>query len=323
MGRPKIDITNTQGKLPFDDPSFRGLAAKIKSGIFRMPDLAPELKDLLIKILTVNPKSRITIDGIKRHPAFRIGLPPTYVIPSPFSVPKLEHPIDITTLNPSVIEFIHRIGYSDDDEELRKDLSSTESNMTKSLCVLLTHRVSVHTLPWPSSFRRSGSCSREPSSPDLQQLASGDLGAEEDIALDFDIEPFVYMPDAATVGGGSVGLIDSFRVFSFAERSSLYPESFSPMTASFPAKILIDEVKLPAEVVAAELQRFFSQMEFEWLFPNDYCLLARDEAIVVMVRIEPVLQSDVCVVVQRLQGATERLKPIADQIGNMLENVSY
>ncbi|KAH0787069.1 CAMK family protein kinase [Histomonas meleagridis] len=318
------------GKLPFDDPSFRGLAAKVKSGIFRMPDLAPDLKDLLIKILTVNPKNRITIDGIKRHPAFRIGLPQEYIVPSPFAVPKLEKPIEMSTLSPAIIEFLHNIGYNDD-EELRKDLESTESNMTKSFCVLLTHRASPGYLPWPSLQTGSNDASGLNSIDFNDQFNDLNLSLQEDLNglnssdepnLEYDInenstDTYIRPKDS------SQGSVESFRVYSFAERSSLYPESFNPMTTSFPAKILFEEVTFPAEVVATELQKFLTQQEFEWLYPNDYTLIAQSEGFVVLAKIDPVSESYVNVLLQRIQGAADRFHLLSDQIGKVIDNISY
>lgn len=60
------------GKLPFDDDNIRRLLSKVKSGIFSMPQfLHKDAKDLLWRMLTVDPKQRITMEQLKQHPWFR------------------------------------------------------------------------------------------------------------------------------------------------------------------------------------------------------------------------------------------------------------
>lgn len=57
------------GHLPFDDENIRKLLMKVQNGRFIMPtDLSWEAKDLISKMLQVNPDDRITIEGILRHP---------------------------------------------------------------------------------------------------------------------------------------------------------------------------------------------------------------------------------------------------------------
>ncbi|KAG7194161.1 uncharacterized protein KQ657_004869 [Scheffersomyces spartinae] len=57
------------GHLPFDDENIRNLLIKVQNGKFLMPpELSWEAKDLISKMLKVNPNDRITIDGILKHP---------------------------------------------------------------------------------------------------------------------------------------------------------------------------------------------------------------------------------------------------------------
>ncbi|CUM46661.1 uncharacterized protein AC631_02895 [Debaryomyces fabryi] len=57
------------GHLPFDDENIRKLLLKVQNGKFLMPNnLSPESKDLISKMLKVNPSERITIDAILQHP---------------------------------------------------------------------------------------------------------------------------------------------------------------------------------------------------------------------------------------------------------------
>jgi serine/threonine protein kinase len=50
------------GHLPFDDENIRQLLNKVKAGKFHMPtDIPSGARDLISRMLTVNPKRRITV----------------------------------------------------------------------------------------------------------------------------------------------------------------------------------------------------------------------------------------------------------------------
>ncbi|KAL8531268.1 hypothetical protein ACS0TY_008043 [Phlomoides rotata] len=78
----KIDIWScgvilfvlTAGYLPFNDPNLMNMYRKIYRGEFKCPKwMSPGLKRLLNRLLDTNPKTRITIDEIRRDPWFRKG----------------------------------------------------------------------------------------------------------------------------------------------------------------------------------------------------------------------------------------------------------
>ncbi|XP_001627621.2 calcium/calmodulin-dependent protein kinase kinase 1 isoform X2 [Nematostella vectensis] len=59
------------GKCPFEDENRMGLYEKIRTKELEFPEepvLNPKLEDLLLRMLTKNPKERITIPEIKEHP---------------------------------------------------------------------------------------------------------------------------------------------------------------------------------------------------------------------------------------------------------------
>ncbi|CAM9123030.1 unnamed protein product, partial [Ectocarpus fasciculatus] len=61
------------GYLPFEDPNTSALYKKILSGEYKPARwLSSEVKDLIRKILEVDPKKRYTIDHIKRHPWYNM-----------------------------------------------------------------------------------------------------------------------------------------------------------------------------------------------------------------------------------------------------------
>ena len=64
------------GSLPFDDESIANLFKKIKSGSFTLPTHLGDLaRDLIPRMLVVDPVKRISIPEIRQHPWFRTKLP--------------------------------------------------------------------------------------------------------------------------------------------------------------------------------------------------------------------------------------------------------
>ena len=67
------------GALPFDDQELSKLYEQIKIGKFYIPStLSLEAIDLLKKILEVDPKKRISIEGVKNHAWFKLEQNPMY-----------------------------------------------------------------------------------------------------------------------------------------------------------------------------------------------------------------------------------------------------
>jgi len=65
------------GSLPFDDESIPQLFKKIKSGMYSLPTHLSQLaKNLIPRMLEVDPMKRITIAEIRLHPWFQHKLPP-------------------------------------------------------------------------------------------------------------------------------------------------------------------------------------------------------------------------------------------------------
>ncbi|KAK9065688.1 hypothetical protein SSX86_015089 [Deinandra increscens subsp. villosa] len=64
------------GSLPFDDEMMNVLLAKIKSGMFSCPNyFSHGARNLITRMLVVNPVNRISIPEIYKHPWFQINLP--------------------------------------------------------------------------------------------------------------------------------------------------------------------------------------------------------------------------------------------------------
>lgn len=62
------------GYLPFDDPNMNALFNKIERGEYRMArHFSEQAKDLIAKMMTVDPLKRISMDEIIVHPWFQVG----------------------------------------------------------------------------------------------------------------------------------------------------------------------------------------------------------------------------------------------------------
>ncbi|XP_047311062.1 SNF1-related protein kinase catalytic subunit alpha KIN10-like [Impatiens glandulifera] len=72
------------GTLPFDDENIPNLFKKIKGGIYTLPShLSPGARDLIPRMLVVNPMKRITIPEIRQHSWFQAHLPRYLAVPQP------------------------------------------------------------------------------------------------------------------------------------------------------------------------------------------------------------------------------------------------
>ena len=82
------------GTLPFDDESIPNLFKKIKSGMYSLPShLSQSSRDLILRMLVVDPMKRITIPEVRQHAWFQHKLP-AYLSVSPDAIELQEKYID-------------------------------------------------------------------------------------------------------------------------------------------------------------------------------------------------------------------------------------
>ncbi|KAG2184797.1 hypothetical protein INT43_000710, partial [Umbelopsis isabellina] len=154
------------GHLPFDDENIRLLLSKVsyhidislpiglylpsrqvKSGKYRMPDHVPQLaRDLITRILVIDPKERFTMEDIQSHPWFTVEIhvdvnllpkPPTFAdVILPFKNPN--------QFDDRIIETL-RILWSDlSKDDIISALLKEENNMQKVTYVLLQRRATKY-----------------------------------------------------------------------------------------------------------------------------------------------------------------------------------
>lgn len=111
------------GRLPFDDENLQRLLLKVQAGQFHLPsDLPDDLRDLIKKMLTVDPDERITLDGIKAHPWFNT-FPPKHYPQDDFEAP----PEPIPNPDLSIVASLSDLGLGDRDSIVRVLTSDGQS----------------------------------------------------------------------------------------------------------------------------------------------------------------------------------------------------
>jgi BR serine/threonine kinase len=134
------------GYLPFDDTSIRGLLIKVKRGQFAMPSFSDAAQDLILRMLTLDPTQRITIEELKNHKFFRSELPEDYVLPKALPM-QCMIPLDISEVSQDILDVLRKVGYKDD-EELAEDLQAVGHSMAKVFYFMLMQRSSLDFCDW-------------------------------------------------------------------------------------------------------------------------------------------------------------------------------
>ena len=122
------------GSFPFDDDSEQILYSKIIKGVFEFPSdiyLTKEAKDLIRKILVVNPNRRANIEEIKRDPWFSKCYIPIYGL----FLPIQEIPID-----DEIINEMEKYGYKK--EEIIINVKNNRHNEITTFYYLLVKKFS-------------------------------------------------------------------------------------------------------------------------------------------------------------------------------------
>jgi len=123
------------GSLPFDDENIPNLFKKIKGGIFTLPGhMSDDIKELISRMLVVDPLQRITVPEIRRHRWFTESLP-LYLSVTPDQIMSQFRAIDGDVLN----EVVMKIGF--ERQELLEALQKQERNqMTVAYYLILDHK---------------------------------------------------------------------------------------------------------------------------------------------------------------------------------------
>jgi BR serine/threonine kinase len=223
-----------------------------------MPNFSPPVKDLVSRMLCLDPSMRITISQIKAHACFRLHIPPEYVCPSPLPVPSFHAPVDFASISPDVLDLLRRIGYRDD-EELKEDFSADCQTMAKVFYFMLTSQISIEQLSWDESV-------------------GGFARAAEDEAIM--VGP---VERAFTLSGDGL-----FHRHAFSEPQSVELASSAASAAEWALGDARATVFEQVHVIAARgrgltqamaaLQGIMRQLDLQWFHPDDETIFCRREA---------------------------------------------
>jgi len=255
--------TNSQGRLPFNDPVVRNLLTKVKAGKYVMPPFPPDIQNLVECMLTVDPNARISLAQIKQHPAFRIGYgSKAYILPTPLPIPLLVDPIPVESIPEPVLSALRQIGFTDDDE-LRRDLESAEGSMVKVFYHMLTKNPR-DSVPWESS-------SSPPALPlDVSVMIEGETIIEGDEVQS--------APSTKPSSPVSWSLPDERGRWTDVSKSEVTGELTQPYVDIF----------MPLDELLARIQAMLTELGIQWFHPDDFTVLARkaDRSIDLMIMIK-------------------------------------
>lgn len=245
-------FTLLTGKLPFHDVAFRKTVEKIKVGHFVIPEnISSEIRELIASMLQVDPNLRLTCRQIKEHPAFRIGLPPEYILPCPFPLVSLNDSLDLDTIDQNVIDTLKQLGFSSVDE-INTQLSTPGSSLVKVFYSMLMRQSDLDALPWPDEGHSGANFSHSP------QIFNNNISDTLGHHVMTPMSNMSFSP----------------MHYSLAERAHWG----NIEDGSYPCEIEqpIMDINLSLEVVISRMQMLLNEMGFVWLYPDDVTLISKD-----------------------------------------------
>ena len=280
------------GRLPFDEPTVRKLLSRVKSGKFTMPELPDEIKDLIQRMLTVDPAKRITLAEIKQHPAFRIGLAPLYICPTPQPIPDELPPVDMEKLPPIALNVLRQLGFSDN--ELKEELASPAHTVAKEFCFMMEGKVSFDTLQWTSTAHDG------PEAFPIIMPAEG---------LSIGITP------PRSVSRDS--LQGSMSYYSVVERSIL---GFDIPSLPESDKKTI-ETEAQTEVLMNAVQQYLTQINYNWVYPDDFTIFTRGMGMDIAINLKPTSESNQTIEIVLVTGPQDVFDEFYLSFSTMIEGI--
>ncbi|KAL3819487.1 hypothetical protein ACJIZ3_005392 [Penstemon smallii] len=137
------------GALPFDDENIPNLFKKIKTGMYTLPShLSPGARDLIPRLLVVDPMKRITTSEIRQHPWFKVNLPRYLAVTPPNAMEHLRKPDE------EIVKEVIRMGF--DMSQLIESLQNRiQNDATVTYYLLLDNRSPISTGYLGAEFQES------------------------------------------------------------------------------------------------------------------------------------------------------------------------
>ncbi|PWN29491.1 Pkinase-domain-containing protein [Jaminaea rosea] len=137
------------GRLPFDDPNITRLLHKVRDGRFDMPDaLEPAAKDLIWRMLEVDPEKRYKMSDIIRHPWFTNNGAESSVNPSGPGEAMLgvEAQLRESEIDVEILKNLKSLWPENSTRSIVKSLTSPGSNWQKTFYSLLCQHRDNHSM---------------------------------------------------------------------------------------------------------------------------------------------------------------------------------
>ncbi|XP_011010304.1 PREDICTED: SNF1-related protein kinase catalytic subunit alpha KIN10-like isoform X1 [Populus euphratica] len=140
------------GTLPFDDENIPNLFKKIKDGIYTLPShLSPGARDLIPRMLVVDPMKRMTIPEIRQHPWFQARLPRYLAVPPPDTMQQAKK------IDEEILQEVIKMGF--DRNQLIESLRNRMQNeATVAYYLLLDNRFRVSNGYLGAEFQETMEC---------------------------------------------------------------------------------------------------------------------------------------------------------------------
>ncbi|KAK4833849.1 hypothetical protein QYF36_012316 [Acer negundo] len=125
------------GTLPFDDENIPNLFKKIKGGIYTLPShLSPGARDLIPRMLIVDPMKRITIPEIRQHHWFQAHLPRYLAVPPPDTMQQAKK------IDEEILKEVVKMGF-DQNQVVESLRNRMQNEATVAYYLLLDNRFRV------------------------------------------------------------------------------------------------------------------------------------------------------------------------------------
>jgi len=282
------------GSLPFDDESIPNLFKKIKSGMYTLPSHLSQLaRDLIPRMLVVDPMKRITIPEIRLHPWYQHKLPGYLRLP-PELMEKQERVIDEDCIRAvcsypfrgvtwqRVLDAIKRRNQRHDLKVAYEIILDHKQAKQRTAEVMMLMQQTQHdaTPPAfsPQQHRTPGSGSMTPTTPSQNTAAQQRLAEEASRAL------ARHNPSGTGSGGSNSGGVTPQHLSGSASNSgtalssgstSLHQQQAAAAAARKRRWYLgIQSKKDPAHVMT-EVYKALLQLRCEWSAVSSYRLKCR------------------------------------------------
>eukprot|EP01102_Stenamoeba_stenopodia_P007388 TRINITY_DN206_c0_g8_i1.p1 TRINITY_DN206_c0_g8~~TRINITY_DN206_c0_g8_i1.p1 ORF type:complete len:898 (-),score=181.60 TRINITY_DN206_c0_g8_i1:97-2790(-) len=152
------------GALPFNGHDFLSLFTKILNGDYQIPDhVSPDCRDLIQRMLVVNPEFRATLDDVKNH---RWLSSETYAIPdNPPALDTIKSlEVDPSSLDETILKHMEIFGYSR--EAVESSIRANQCNAAAATYILLLEKkTKIEASPTRLSMNQLPTATRRPKAP--------------------------------------------------------------------------------------------------------------------------------------------------------------